>query len=75
MHVKLYKRAQEYGDFVNTVLKEEGIVKTITLQVTDDCNLACSYCYQICKGHRVMDIETAKEFIDCQTARRQNTWQ
>ncbi|MCR4778234.1 MAG: radical SAM peptide maturase, CXXX-repeat target family [Lachnospiraceae bacterium] len=64
MHVKLYKRAQEFGDFVNTVLKEEGIVKTITLQVTDDCNLACSYCYQICKGHRVMDIETAKEFID-----------
>ena len=62
--MKLYNKTREFGDFVNSVLREEGTVKTVTLQVTDDCNLACSYCYQICKGHRYMDAATAKEFID-----------
>lgn len=36
----------------------------ITLQVTDDCCLNCSYCYQINKGHRMMTNETAKKCID-----------
>lgn len=38
--------------------------KTITFQLTDACNLCCSYCYQINKGKRVMSFETAKEFVD-----------
>lgn len=38
--------------------------KTITFQVTDDCNLRCTYCYQINKGKRVMTLETAKKFVD-----------
>ena len=40
------------------------IVKTITFQVTDGCNLRCTYCYQINKGKRIMSFETAKKFID-----------
>ena len=36
----------------------------VTFQVTDDCNLRCSYCYQINKGHHKMPLETAKAFID-----------
>lgn len=36
----------------------------ITFQVTDDCNLRCSYCYQINKGHHKMPFEVAKKFID-----------
>lgn len=40
------------------------LVKDITFQVTEDCNLHCTYCYQICKSRAVMDIETAKKFID-----------
>ena len=36
----------------------------ITFQVTDACSLACSYCYQIDKGTKVMPFETAKTFID-----------
>ena len=37
---------------------------TITFQITDACNLQCSYCYQINKHNHVMNIETAKKFID-----------
>lgn len=47
-----------YGDEV------ENPVLTIYFQVTDDCNLRCSYCYQINKKHHVMEFQTAKDFID-----------
>lgn len=43
---------------------QDNIVKTLTFQVTDACNLCCSYCYQINKGHHVMPFEIAKQFID-----------
>lgn len=36
----------------------------VTFQVTDACNLCCSYCYQINKGQHRMSFETAKKFID-----------
>lgn len=46
--------------------KEFNKIQTvdITFQITDDCNLQCSYCYQIHKGHHKMPFEIAKEFID-----------
>ena len=37
---------------------------SVTFQVTDDCNLRCSYCYQINKGHHKMPFSVAKDFID-----------
>ena len=37
---------------------------TITFQVTDACNLACTYCYQTHKGTRRMPFSIAKQFID-----------
>ena len=37
---------------------------TVTFQVTDDCCLACSYCYQIDKGHSMMSHETMKQCMD-----------
>ena len=36
----------------------------ITFQVTEACNLACTYCYQINKGNHRMSFETAQRFID-----------
>ena len=39
-------------------------VKDITIQVTEDCNLKCSYCYQHNKTSKVLDIKTGKKFID-----------
>lgn len=41
-----------------------NLTRTVTFQVTDACNLACKYCYQINKGHRRMPFETAKLFVD-----------
>jgi len=37
---------------------------TITFQVTDDCCLNCSYCYQINKGHKFMTKEVMKKGMD-----------
>lgn len=44
--------------------EDTPITRTVTFQVTDDCNLACKYCYQVNKGKRSMSLETAKKFID-----------
>ncbi|MEG1562287.1 MAG: radical SAM peptide maturase, CXXX-repeat target family [Bacteroides sp.] len=41
-----------------------SLARTVTFQVTDDCNLKCSYCYQINKGKHLMDFDIAKRFID-----------
>lgn len=38
--------------------------KDITLQVTDACNMACTYCYQHNKSQHIMSFETGKAFID-----------
>lgn len=38
--------------------------RNVTFQVTDACNLCCSYCYQIHKGHHSMPFDVAKRFID-----------
>lgn len=40
------------------------VAKAVMFQVTEQCNLNCSYCYQINKGNLVMKFETAKKFID-----------
>lgn len=41
-----------------------GLARTVTFQVTDSCNLRCTYCYQINKAAHKMDFETAKKFTD-----------
>ena len=47
----------------------------VTFQVTDACNLKCSYCYQINKGNHVMSLDTAKKFIDLLIDNDENTRQ
>lgn len=52
-------------DAVYTGISRKRIIsRQLTFQVTDACNLCCSYCYQINKGHRKMTFETAKKMID-----------
>ena len=36
----------------------------ITFQVTEDCNLACVYCYEVDKKPKELEFEYAKMFID-----------
>lgn len=38
--------------------------RSVTFQVTDACNLACTYCYQCNKGTRRMSKEIAEKYVD-----------
>ena len=66
------KRIVNYGDHKAKLYPElhelnngeRVLSRTVTFQVTDNCNLACTYCYQHNKGKRRMSFETAKQFID-----------
>lgn len=43
---------------------QRKLARTVTFQVTDACNLKCTYCYQINKCTHVMSIDVAKRFFD-----------
>lgn len=67
-HIIQYQDAliKEYPDeFIKKDDSDKSkLARTCTFQVTDDCNLACTYCYQINKGTRKMSFETAKKFVN-----------
>ena len=54
--------------FPSTHVSELGdgkkLARTVTFQVTDACNLRCTYCYQINKQTHRMSFEVAKKFFD-----------
>ena len=47
-----------------TIGKSKVGARSVTMQVTDSCNLRCTYCYQIDKHNNFMSLETGKKFID-----------
>lgn len=57
-------KARLFPELHNSSNGEKILSRTVTFQVTDACNLACTYCYQINKGTRRMSFETAKKFVD-----------
>ena len=59
-----FRENEEYGDSLNRYFYEGNnkFTRNITFQITDDCNLCCSYCYQINKGHHKMSFEIAKKW-------------
>lgn len=59
---RLYPELVSNRDNSNSI--QRSLSRTVTFQVTDKCNLACKYCYQINKSTRRMSIETAKKFVD-----------
>lgn len=61
-----FRENEEYGDSLNRYFYEGNnkFTRNITFQITDDCNLCCSYCYQHNKGHHKMPFEIAKKLID-----------
>ena len=68
-----FELAGDYKTFLEKIApdiyKRDGhkitsLGKSVTIQVTDGCNLRCSYCYQINKGKKIVPIETGKKFID-----------
>ena len=58
------RRDISFSDLLNRIYDSKKEIPTITFQVTNACNLACSYCYQINKGTKVMSFNTAKKLID-----------
>lgn len=62
------RKFTNWSDLIIKCFPEENITshsgKNITFQITDACNLKCSYCYQINKGFHTMSFDTAKKFID-----------
>ncbi len=57
--------ARIYPSSENKSIKINGYyTKSITLQVTEACNMACSYCYQHHKSQNSMSFNTAKQIID-----------
>ena len=72
----MMKRFEQFQDMIARLYPElipedrdqnnvgRTLSRTVTFQVTDECNLACTYCYQINKGKRKMKFEYAKKLID-----------
>lgn len=54
------KLVQLYPD----VFPNVSAILTLTFQVTEDCCMACTYCYQHQKTNNIMSFETAKTIID-----------
>lgn len=65
------RRFEQYQDMIARLYPElvsdssiKNLSRTVTFQVTDACNLNCTYCYQCNKGTRKMKFEYAKKLID-----------
>ena len=60
----------DFSDTVERLFPEDSPqggkkhVLTFTFQVTTECSLCCTYCYQINKGHEMMSWDVAKATID-----------
>lgn len=60
-----YKYHQEsYNDYIGRLFGSTRNVLPITFQVTNRCNLSCTYCYQTNKHQQVMNFNDAKKMID-----------
>ena len=60
-------KERSYSDQLSKIYQNNSLktgARNITLQITDDCCCACTYCYQGHKGKRYMTKETAKACID-----------
>lgn len=68
----MQKKIEQFADYYNRLFPqpyngdfhEKRLSRSATFQVTDACNLRCTYCYQINKGHHAMPFSVAKKFVD-----------
>ncbi len=61
------EQRRTFNEFIDSCFSDnfqEKNCKDITFQITEDCCLNCSYCYQLHKTNKKMSFETAKTFID-----------
>lgn len=53
-----------YHLFGNAVDRQDFLCRSITFQITGECNLRCSYCYEHHKSCGAMTEETGKKIVD-----------
>ena len=72
----MIKQSSTFSEFIESLpiyqKSLEKHTKTLVFQVTDSCNLACSYCYQINKHKNFMSFDVAKKMIDYIFDNREN---
>lgn len=57
-------KIDEYSHIISELFPDKDrSVRSVTVQVTDACNLRCTYCYQIAKCNHYIDLETAKKYL------------
>lgn len=61
-------RPLEFGDYLSSLYPGNfpaiEDIKTITFQVTENCCLHCSYCYQVHNTHNELDFNKIKPWIE-----------
>ena len=60
-------RLPNYNDFIHRLypgVADRSLVREVTFQVTNQCNLRCDYCYEHHKGPESMSLETGKRIVD-----------
>lgn len=61
-------KVESYPDYLVRLYPKEftssNSILTLTFQVTEDCCMACTYCYQHNKSPNRMDFSTAKQIIN-----------
>lgn len=62
-------RRDNYSEYIRQLFPSEDkrnmeVVRDITFQITGDCNLRCSYCYEHHKSCGAMTLETGKKIVD-----------
>ena len=65
--LQIQNKKNEYSEQLIRLFPEEfkkNMAHSVTFQVTEQCNLRCTYCYQIDKHNTYMPIEVGKQGID-----------
>ena len=66
--IQKQRKIEGYSDHMNRIFGPfpdvRNGIRNITFQVTEDCCLYCTYCYQHNKTPKAMTFETAKKAID-----------
>lgn len=64
----MINKVEDYAEHVRRIYAGKkssmDICRDITIQITSECNLRCSYCYEHNKKKEVMSFETVKQIID-----------
>lgn len=64
-HYKAYE-SEDYINYIERIITDRGkkAIRQVTFQVTEDCCLRCSYCYQHKKTKNKLSWAISKELID-----------